>query len=146
MGTSYLTPSVSGSQEELLLIREALELGALYSIQSKDTPAFERFMAQLKVYYNPSNFGQVTVPVSQRMASLLGLNLLRLLTQNKIAEFHTELELLPASLLETVYIQHPMQIEQSLMEGAFNKVWHSRANVPAKEYLYFIDILMGTIR
>ena len=39
-----------------------------------------------------------------------------------------------------------MEVEQSLMEGAFSKVWHSRVNVPAKEYLYFIDILMGTIR
>ncbi|KAF3778115.1 hypothetical protein EJ110_NYTH44184 [Nymphaea thermarum] len=37
---------------------------------------------------------------------ILGLNLLRLLVQNRIAEFHTELELLPASALENPCIKH----------------------------------------
>jgi hypothetical protein len=32
---------------------------------------------------------------SPQEAMMLGLNLLRLLTQNRIAEFHTELELVP---------------------------------------------------
>ena len=32
------------------------------------------------------------------------------------------------------------------MEGSYNKVWNARSNVPAEEYAFFIDILMGTIR
>jgi 26S proteasome regulatory subunit N12 len=80
------------------------------------------------------------------MYMLLGLNLLRLLAQNKIAEFHTELELIDPEALTNLYIKHPIQVEQCLMEGSFNKVGNSRANVPAEEYGFFIDILMETIR
>lgn len=32
------------------------------------------------------------------------------------------------------------------MEGSYSKVWHARQQVPAEEYKYFIDSLMGTIR
>ncbi|KAJ3216772.1 hypothetical protein HDU67_008949 [Dinochytrium kinnereticum] len=81
------------------------------------------------------------------MYTYLGLNLLRLLAQNRISEFHTELEVIePEQLSANIYIKHPLQIEQCLMEGSYNKVWNSRLNVPAEEYLFFIDILMGTIR
>eukprot|EP00695_Tsukubamonas_globosa_P000249 TRINITY_DN1185_c0_g1_i1.p1 TRINITY_DN1185_c0_g1~~TRINITY_DN1185_c0_g1_i1.p1 ORF type:complete len:62 (-),score=7.53 TRINITY_DN1185_c0_g1_i1:1-186(-) len=47
-------------------------------------------MTQLKAYYN--DYKNI-IPPSQRRYLLLGLNLLRLLAQNRIAEFHTELEL-----------------------------------------------------
>lgn len=80
------------------------------------------------------------------MLPLQGLNLLRLLSQNRISEFHTVLETIPDHSLDNVYIKHPLQIEQCLMEGSFNKVWNARVNVPAEEYRFFIDILMGTIR
>ncbi|CAG8580615.1 17473_t:CDS:2 [Racocetra fulgida] len=83
----------------------------------------------------------------QQMYPLTGLNLLRLLSQNRIAEFHTALENIePEQLLENPFIKHPVHLEQYLMEGSYKKVWNSREQVPAPEYLFFIDILMGTIR
>lgn len=54
------------------------------------------------------------------MHQLLGLNLLFLLSQNRVAEFHTELERLPAKDIQTnVYIKHPVSLEQVrlLLEG-----------------------------
>ncbi|KAJ3092771.1 hypothetical protein HK102_003034 [Quaeritorhiza haematococci] len=130
--------------KELLLAREVLEIGAQWSIKVKDIPSFERYISQLKTYY--SDYSK-KLPESQRMYPLLGLNLLRLLAQNRISEFHTELESLePDQLSSNTFIKHPIQIEQCLMEGSYNKVWNSRANVPTEEYLFFIDILMGTIR
>ncbi|KAI8586842.1 hypothetical protein HDU88_008997 [Geranomyces variabilis] len=142
---SFLLPGErAASAEELLLAREVLETGAQWSIRAKDIPSFERYIFQLKTYYNDYN---ATLPPSARMYPLLGLNLLRLLAQNNISEFHTELELIDPDLLnDNVYIRHPIQIEQCLMEGSYNKVWHSRANVPAEEYAFFVDILVGTIR
>jgi hypothetical protein len=80
------------------------------------------------------------------MYCLLGLDLLRLLSQNRISEFHTALERIEPSQLSNVYIKHPIQLEQWLMEGSYNKVWNSRVDVPAPEYGFFIDILMSTIR
>lgn len=57
------------------------------------------------------------------MYPLLGLNLLFLLSQNRVAEFHIELELLPVDkILNNVYIKHPVSLEQYIMEGSYNKV------------------------
>lgn len=54
---------------------------------------------------------------------LLGLNLLCLLAQNRVAEFHTELELLsPQDIQSNVFIHYPVSLEQYLMEGCYNKV------------------------
>ena len=75
------------AQQELTLAREILEHGALLSIRLMDIPLFERHVAQLKVYYTDC---AGVLPASQRQHPILGLNLLRLLAQNRIAEFHTE--------------------------------------------------------
>ena len=66
--------------------------------------------------------------------------------QKTLAEFHTELELLPVDELKNIYIKHPISLEQFLMEGSFHKVFLSKGNVPAENYNFFIDILIGTIR
>ena len=44
----------------------------------------------------PACCGRSLLPPSKAEALTTGLNLMRLLVQNRIAEFHTELELLPA--------------------------------------------------
>lgn len=120
---------------------------------------------------------------------MTGLNLLRLLVQNRIAEFHTELELLPQqvvtrphcqsnrwpsqqlrstehdqsqvhsvrlvvvaeSLVPTQaqkepYVREVIQIEQWLMEGAYNKVLAARQDLPAPQFAHFIDLLATTVR
>ncbi|CAG8553979.1 6822_t:CDS:2 [Funneliformis mosseae] len=132
------------NSDELLVARDILEIGAYWSVRAKDIPSFERYIAQLNTYY--TDYSSL-LPPSQSMYPLTGLNLLRLLSQNRIAEFHTALENIePEQLLENIYIKHPVHLEQYLMEGSYNKVWNSRNEVPAPEYLFFIDILMGTIR
>jgi len=39
------------SKQELIVARDVLEIGAFYSIESKDNASFERYLAQLKCYY-----------------------------------------------------------------------------------------------
>lgn len=60
------------------------------------------------------------------MYEILGMNLLKLLSQNRIAEFHTELELFVHpevfKVLNNVYIKKAVEIEQFLTEGRYNKV------------------------
>merc|ERR1712038_1312278 len=138
------TEDVQASKQELLVARDILEIGAQWAIAKKDVETFERYMAQLKCYYLDY---KDDLPESAYRYQLLGLNLLRLLAQNKLADFHTELELLPAKDLQTnIYIKHPVAIEQFLMEGCYNKVFLARGNVPAESYNFFIDILLNTIR
>ena len=53
---------------------------------------------------------------------LLGLHLLCLLAQYRVAEFHTELERLPGNEIQNnVYIEHSVSLEQYIMEGSYNK-------------------------
>ena len=59
------------------------------------------------------------LPPSPREYPIRGLNLIRLLTQNRIADFHTTLESLPLpadSLTANPYIAHPINLEQ-LQQG-----------------------------
>ena len=132
-------------QSELLLAREILEHGALLSVKAMEIPAFERYVAQLKVYYSDC---AALLPPSQRQFPILGLNLLRLLAQNRIAEFHTELELIDPELQHSnIYIKYPAQLEQHIMEGSYNKVLAAKAEgVFQKEGMYFMDMLVDTVR
>jgi 26S proteasome regulatory subunit N12 len=126
-----------------ILAREILELGLLNALGPPSSMAdFSAYYTLLLPYYTNT----ALVP-SQRMYTVIGLNLLRLLAENKIAAFHSVLETLDTDVLkDNIYIKHPVHIEQCLMEGSYNRVWNARGNVPAKEYTIFIDILMATIR
>lgn len=54
------------------------------------------------------------------------MNLLKLLSQNRIREFHVELELFvnmkPDEVLNNEYIKKVVEIEQFMNEGRYNKV------------------------
>lgn len=101
------------------------------------------FLFQFATIWNENS----NLPPSSLKYNLIGLNLLCLLSQNRISDFHTALEQIePEQLNNNPAIQHPVKLEQSLMEGSYNRVWSSRSVVPAPEYLFFIDILMDTIR
>jgi len=139
------TDGSATAQQELTLAREILEHGALLSIKTMDIPSFERYVAQLKVYYTDC---AAHLPESQRQFPILGLNLLRLLAQNRIAEFHTELEQIPMALQHSnVYIKFPAQLEQHIMEGSYNKVLSAKQDgLYAKEGMFFMDMLVDTVR
>jgi len=138
--TTLSQPGVS-REHALILTREILEYAVLLSVRSKDIPAFERYIAQLKPYYY--DFASL-IPASSRQHPILGLNLLRLLAQNRIAEFHGELELIPLEQHHgNVYIRHPIALEQYMMEGAFKRIWNARADVPSDTYIFFYGYFNG---
>ncbi|XP_074593554.1 regulatory particle non-ATPase 12 [Brevipalpus obovatus] len=141
---SFLPTDDTFTKQDLIISRDCLEIGAHISLSSRDIVAFERYMSQLKTYY--FDFSE-ELPESVYKYQLLGLNLLCLLSQNRVAEFHTELELLPAhEIKNNIYIKHPVSLEQWLMEGGYNKVFLSKDNVPAESYAYFVNILLDTVR
>lgn len=150
----------------MFLAGEILEIGAFWSIRTRDVPSFDRYFSQLQTFYN--DFRRVLppptthlfivlslqkystiLPPSEREFPIRGLNLIRLLIQNRIADFHTTLESLPLPADELVanpFIRHPVNLERWLMEGSYSKVWNAREEAPAEEYKFFVDSLMGTIR
>jgi len=130
--------------KDLFIAREILEIGVEYSVAREDVGAFERYMAMLKTYY--MDYAE-KLEESPKKYELLGLNLLRLLSQNETAKFHTELELLDSSTIqENPYISCPVKLEQDIMEGSYRKVIDFTYNVPAKTYNFFMSILLITIR
>ncbi|PPQ77337.1 hypothetical protein CVT25_010919 [Psilocybe cyanescens] len=140
---NLLFPQENVPKDKLREAREVLEIGAFVSIRSRDLPAFDRYFAQLQTFY--TDF--VELERSEREYPIRGLNLIRLLTQNRIADFHITLESLDAeAILENEYIKHPVNLERWLMEGSYSKVWNAREEAPAEEYKYFVNSLVGTIR
>jgi len=128
-------------KEEVQLVRETLEYATLLCAKLRDLSAFELNFSQVKSY-----FSRTDIEKSDREYLILGLNLLRLLSQNRIAEFHTELELIPIAQHSNMYIKQPIEIELFLMEGSYHKLRNARDKVPADEYLVFMDIMMETVR
>ncbi|KAF8450377.1 COP9 signalosome [Boletus edulis BED1] len=144
--TGLLIPTADANLQDLVVARDILEIGTICSIRAKDVPSFDRFFSQLQTFY--TDFRSI-LPPSKREFPVRGLNLIRLLTQNRIADFHTTLESLPLPADEisvNPYIAHPVNLERWLMEGSYSKVWNAREEAPAEEYKFFVDSLMGTIR
>ena len=76
------------SASSLIHCRDVLEIGAFFSIETQRIDSFERYYSQLKVYY--FDYKEMPgLPESTNKYQLIGLNLLRLLSQNRLAEFHT---------------------------------------------------------
>jgi hypothetical protein len=98
---------------------------------------------QLRVYYADA---RALLPPSDQEASLTALNLLRLLVQNRIAEFHTELEVVPQQVLASPEVGQVVELEQWLMEGAYNKVLDARARAANEYWHHFLDQLSSTVR
>lgn len=74
------------------------------------------------------------------MYKLLGLNLLYLLSVNRVSEFHTELELLQAEIIHSnKYICPILALEQYIMEGRYNKIFQ------AKVYYTFLKLSLKTL-
>jgi 26S proteasome regulatory subunit N12 len=69
-----------------------------------------------------------------------------LLTEGRIGDFHTELELIPEKEHSEMYIKFSVELERDIMEGRYNKVFLSKSNAPAETFLFFVEKLMGAVR
>jgi len=138
---NLLTPSPSTPPHALDLARTVFEIGAYTSIRLKDKTSFVQYMGYLQNFYALGRGGD-------HEPELTGLNLLRLLAENRIAAFHTLLEVLEG---EGVRGSKPVLfargLEEWVMEGAYNRVWKAGEGKGVSVYQkFFLDVLMDTIR
>mmetsp|Transcript_7691 Transcript_7691/g.13288 ORF Transcript_7691/g.13288 Transcript_7691/m.13288 type:complete len:269 (-) Transcript_7691:709-1515(-) len=131
------------SQQELLLARDAYEHAALLAIKQQSEAGMERAFAQLHAFYADT---ASQLPPSSQEQPLLGLNLLRLLVANRIAEFHTELELMAPAAHAHPYVAGAIQLERWLMEGTYNKVMDASKNCPSDLHVVLMAQLANTVR
>uniref|UniRef100_A0A7S2WC72 PCI domain-containing protein n=2 Tax=Rhizochromulina marina TaxID=1034831 RepID=A0A7S2WC72_9STRA len=98
-------------------------------------------MSQLKPFYsNPSSSAR---PLR---CAMLGLNLMNLLVENRLAEFHSEVELLTEAERASPAVAFPMQIEEHLMMGSYNRVLMARKSIPAPTFELFMELVTDTVR
>jgi 26S proteasome regulatory subunit N12 len=129
-------------QADLQIARDGYEIAVLLSLHQNDLLSFERNFLQLKPYYYEFS---VSLPQSPRRWPILGLHLLFLLAQSRIAEFHTELELLlPIAPENNSFIAYPIALEQELMEGSYRSLWEASNNVPFPDYTFLVRMLTRT--
>jgi hypothetical protein len=98
------TDSSSPAQfaQETQIALDSFELGALLSLKIGDMNAFERHISQAKTIYFDY---KLAIPDPQNQAVLTGLHLMHLLSQTRIAEFHTALETVTPALQSHPCIQ-----------------------------------------
>jgi len=131
-------------RKQLSYAREAYELGAFLSIELEDESSFERYVSHLKIFYN--DYSEL-LKESEWKWPILGLHLMALLAQNRIAEFHTELELVPFEQQHSKhYILFPVELERWLMEGSYNKVIKATKSIPLPVFSFFMNKLITTVR
>lgn len=148
-----LTPSESTPPQILAQAREILELGAITSIRLTDSEAFTRYYQQLQPFYDHerhlASTGQTNVAKSSQRSIITGLYLLLLLSSGDSAQFHTVLEglIVEASLEgrrveDDPYIKYPVELERSLMEGSYDKVWRATKSetVPTEDFGLFSNV------
>jgi 26S proteasome regulatory subunit N12 len=121
----------------------ALELGVLLSVADQDLESFSRNVSQLKSHYEASSS---SAPSSAQKCHILGLNLMYLLVENNLSEFHAELELLSSEEASTPYISFPINLERQLMVGSYDEVLDAGAHIPDPSYAFFMDNLLVTVR
>ncbi len=130
----------AGTEESALLSASVLELGVLLSVADEDLDAFARNVAQLKSYYS------VIATATSKKCHILGLNLMYLLVENNLSEFHAELELLSTEEASTPYVSFPINLERQLMVGSYDEVLNAGTHVPDASYTFFMDNLLQTVR
>ena len=138
---------ISGAQatpEALALVASALEMGVLLAVADDDLDAFGRNISQLKPYY--AALSASGAAASERKCHVLGLNLMHLLVDNRLSEFHAELELLSEAEAGTPFVSFPITLERQLMVGSYDEVLNAGSNVPDPSYSFFMENLLETVR
>jgi len=77
---------------------------------------------------------------------VLGLNLMYLLVENRLSEFHAELELLSEVEASAPFVSFPINLERQLMVGSYDEVLKAGLHIPDQSYQFFMDNLLQTVR
>jgi 26S proteasome regulatory subunit N12 len=134
-----------GSSDAMQISIESLEIGILMMVEDGDLDSFARNVAQIKpLYAMIKGSYSTTIQESPRKCHILGLNLMNLLVDNRLSEFHAELELLTEDESRNSFVTFPINLERQLMVGIYDEVLN--VTVPDPSYRFFVDNLLQTVR
>lgn len=131
------------SKKERTVARDVYESAVLLSVAAKDIRGIERHLLLLR----PFNFEyRKELGDSSKRLEMISLELLTLLVEQRLAEFHSLLELVPLAERENKFVTFVVELEQFLMEGSYNKVLAARKRAPSKVYSWLLESLEETVR
>ncbi|VEU39295.1 unnamed protein product [Pseudo-nitzschia multistriata] len=128
-----------GSPSHTQIMVESLEIGILMMVEDGDLDSFARNVAQIKPLY-----ASLGAPGTPRKSHIIGLNLMNLLIDNRLSEFHAELEILTEEESRNPFVTFPINLERQLMVGIYDEVLS--VTVPDSTYQFFVDNLLQTVR
>lgn len=137
---------------DLKIAERILEIGALSALLTNDNGAFERFFASLAPFYGSRKL-HAQPEINTDTTKIISLNLVYLLSQGLISDFHVHLETIFNSpqynIEKDKYLAFPVLLERNLMEGNYIKIWKLLQNeeaLPCGEYRHFTATLINTLR
>mmetsp|Transcript_16818 Transcript_16818/g.25306 ORF Transcript_16818/g.25306 Transcript_16818/m.25306 type:complete len:257 (-) Transcript_16818:1780-2550(-) len=134
-----LEESGPNNNEQFELGRRAMEQGVLLAVTLRDSLAFERSVAQLKPYYAINTN-------SPLRPTIIGLELLFLIVENRLSEFHMNLELLSEAERSIPEISFAIALERDLMVGTYDLVLKAQQSMPSPYFSFFMSRLLDTVR
>ncbi|KAL7559888.1 hypothetical protein ACA910_005385 [Epithemia clementina (nom. ined.)] len=138
------------TSDNALLTAQALECGVLLSLAEGDLEAFSRHMSLLLPYYMRddvhNNSTTTSSSSSSRKNHILGLHLMHLLVEHRLAEFHSVLEVISERDASTSpFLSFPIGLERQLMVGMYDEIFQTP--IPHASYQFFVDhYLQQTVR
>lgn len=138
-----LCAETGDAMAERIFAREVYEQSVILAIMSSDKDAFQKHLSSLRPYY--TGF-QPEVSESALKYTILGLNLLYLIVENRLADYHSELELLTEEQKGHSAVKFCTQLEQKLMVGAYDEVMSAAKHPPVELFTFFLGSLLTTVR
>jgi hypothetical protein len=144
LDTPFLTHAESTlSVNDRLMFRHILEINAMVSIESDNTPEFARVIKQLKaVYYR----GTGVVPPSHDMPLILSLYLVYLLTQQRFTEMNMELALAKKICGDSPFLDFAFKLSQAVADNSFASLCELQKNQPSPLFESFAQSLLDGAR
>ena len=134
----------SQAAAERALARDIYESAVLYLSSKGDDAGFDRNFALLMPYYLEKELR--AADPSDKEALLWGLRLLNFLVQNRIADFHATVELLPAGVTSTREVSQVMELEGWMMQGSYAKVGEAQNAAVSPYYVPLLQRIVTTAR
>jgi len=128
------------AEAERAMARDVLEHAVLLSVRQGDKGSFQRHLSSLRPYYTKN------LPTSDSQNTILGLNLLYLLVENRLSDFHSELELMSEEQQAHPAITFCTKLDRHLVMGSYDQVMAAAAQPPVEHYSFFLTSLLKTVR
>lgn len=125
------------------MARDIYESAVLFTSSRGDDSGSDRNFALLMPYYLDV---RDLIPRSEREALLWGLRLLSLLVQNRIAEFHATVELVPSDVMQSPEVVQVMELEGWMMQGSYAKVGSAENSAVSPYFVPLLQRIVTTVR